>query len=110
MNDKIITLLHDNFLNIHGEISRNELNDRLYIEIQNDKKLLSLCDRRTPCDIWQAIQKAVVNLVLGILEYNEMPTNGVNFNQVKKAIKEIFNADFYEIAQPTFNYYYKERF
>ena len=112
MNEKILNILHDNFINIHGELSTEELNDRLYIEIQNDKQLLSFTDDKTPAGIWYAIQRATINLFFCILEYNEItvPLTNRNFTHVKAYFEKVFGRYFYEIAQPTFDYYYKERY
>lgn len=107
--DDVLQIFKDCFNDIHECYCKSELNDRVYIEIQNDKYLSSLVSQKTPSAIWQAIQTAIKNVVNGILEYNEKPRN-VSLEQCKKAIKAVFGADFYEIMQPTFNYYYKNKF
>lgn len=104
----VIQILKNDFNDLNGKKSLTELNDRLYIEIQNDSKLLKLMDKRDPASIWQAIQIGSCQLISGILKFNEKPA-GVNFLLLKQAIKAVFNVDFVEAFSTTFNWYYKTR-
>lgn len=104
--ENVLNIFKSDFNNLNGVPDPAELNDRLYIEIQNDKKLLNKARSKSIVFIWQAIITATAQLINGILAYNELP-QGASNEQIKKACKEVFNTDFYELTQPTFNYYYR---
>ena len=104
--ENVLNIFKSEFNNLNGVPDSAEFNDRLYIEIQNNQNLLNKARSKSIVFIWQAITTVSQNLINCILDYNELPTGASN-EQIKKACKEVFNADFYELTQPTFNYYYR---
>ena len=112
--DDIKRVLSEYFNGLDGKPSIDELNDRLYIEIQNNKELLSFArngiDRKFQDGIFSAISTALIRIINFALVYEDENNPLViyrNFADVVKALEEIHGRDILDIVRPTYDYYKK---
>ncbi len=112
--EDIKRVLSEYFNGLDGKPSIDELNDRLYIEIQNNKELLSFAcngiDRKFQDGIFSAISTALIRIINFALVYEDENNPLViyrNFSDVVKALEEIHGRDILDIIRPTYDYYKK---
>ena len=106
-------ILENYYNDLSGKPSKDELNDRLYIEIQNDKRLLE--SARQPFNsynggIFWAIEISLIRSINACLT-DDNESNGLvtyrNFTTLIIALENVFKADYLDIIRPTYDYYKK---
>lgn len=104
----VLNVFKTNFNDLSGKFSAVELNDRLYIEIQNNKHVLNNILTCKPRSVRGVVWVTLLNLVDSVLEWYELPT-GASSTQVKQALSVVYGANIYDAIQPTIDYYIKRR-
>lgn len=111
--EDIKRILENYYNDLHGKPSTDELNDRLYIEIQNDKTLLE--HAKQPFNgysggVFHSIELGLMRSINACLTDDD-ETNGLvtyrNFTTLIIALENVFGADYLDIIRPTYNYYKK---
>lgn len=112
--EDIKRVLSEYFNGLDSKPSIEELNDRLYIEIQNDEELLTIArhgiDRKLQDGIFSAISTALMRVINQALTYEDENNPLVfcrNYSDIVKALEEIHGRDILDIIRPTYDYYKK---